>query len=182
MERWEKKSYKLEGEVEWKTEPGYKIFVADRVLRFDVPNDWTAIPGTDSFVFHDLPPPDDNCRLESSILHLPPGLDWSGLRLTDVLRGLLELDRRGVISRGEIVQEQRPNFELVWAETCFMDPIEHRPARTRTCVARGSDVQPVITMDFWDSDAAWCTPVWDVVLRSLQVGTIVKDPSRRDPG
>jgi hypothetical protein len=40
-------------------------------------------------------------------------------------------------------------------------------------------VQPLITMDFWESDLERVGPVWDEVLRSLKVGLELTPPGKR---
>jgi hypothetical protein len=180
MAKWHKQVLKLQKDHGWKAKPGYKIFVAGRgAVRFDYPAHWVVIPDTISVKFHDREPPDDDCRLEVSYLHLPPGVDFSGLPLTKLLDEALKGDTRGIFDRGNIVKVERPDLELVWRELFFMDPVEKRLACTRACMARGSGVQPFITLDFWLDQTDRIVPVWDEVLRSLQLGQYVEDPTRR---
>ena len=47
-------------------------------------------------------------------------------------------------------------------------------------MARGSDIQPFITVDYWPEDAQRFAPVWDEVVRSHRVGEFVTD-ARRGP-
>ncbi len=180
--KWKKTVLRLAGNHGWKAKPGYKIFVADRgAVRFDYPADWVVIPGDDSIRFHDRKPPDDNVVLQLSVIHLPPiTVDWSELPLERMLReAVVEKDERGVLSKGEIVCVKRPDLELAWTEVVFFALNEKREARSRSCLARGSNIQPLITMDYWPEDAARFIPVWDEVLRSLQLGQYVKDPTSR---
>ena len=58
-------------------------------------------------------------------------------------------------------------------------PENHGEGRSRLCLARGHGVQPFITLDYWPEHAHWFLPVWDEVLRSLQLGQFIKDPTRR---
>ncbi|MBI3971036.1 MAG: hypothetical protein HY332_07075 [Chloroflexi bacterium] len=180
MANWKQQTLKLKKNHGWKAKPGYKIFVAERgAVRFDVPRDWIMIPDSVSVKFHDLPPPDDNCRLEVSYLHLPPAVDWRGLPLTELLEHVIKDDHRDIIARGTITHVERPDLEYAWTEIWFTDPATRRMACTRACLARGSNVQPFITLDFWPEDADRFISVWDEVLRSLQLGQYVKDPTRR---
>ena len=181
MAKWSKKVFKLKDDHGWKAKPGHKIFVADRgAVRFDYPADWVVIPGTDSIKFHDRQPPNDNCLLQLSVLYLPAiGVDWSSLPLTQLLEEAIKSDQRGVLSQGEVVHVRRPDLELAWTETRFLDPTVRREACSRSCLARRSNIQPFLTMDYWPEDAARFVPVWDEVLRSLQLGVYVKDPTRR---
>jgi hypothetical protein len=180
MTRWTTKKLPLKEGHGWKAKPGYSIFVADRgAVRFDVPRNWVAVPQSRSFQFYDRPQPDDDCRLEVSVLYLPPGIDFSDLPVDKALAEVMADQFRDAIARGEIVRARRPDLELAWVEARYIDPVQLREACTRTCVARRGVIQPLITMDFWASDAERFIPVWDEVIRSLQLGVYVKDPTHR---
>ncbi len=179
--KWQKEVHRLPKNHGWRSKPGYKIFVADRgALRFDIPSDWAFEPGESSFRFYDREPPDDDCRLEVSVMRLNPEVDWRGLPLAQFLEEASKDSLLEEISRGEIVHVKQPDLELVWRESRFLDPGERRESRSRMCLAHGSHVAPLITMDFWPEDAERVIPVWDEVLRSLQLGAYVKDIYRRD--
>lgn len=60
----------------------------------------------------------------------------------------------------------------------MVDEGEHCEARSRLGLARGNDLQCLITFDFWPEDAERHVPVWDAVLRSLRLGIRVEDPTR----
>lgn len=181
MAKWDQKAHRLKENHGWKAKPGYKIFVADRgAVRLDFPEDWIVEPGTDSVKFHDRPPPDDDCLLQVSIIHLPPAIDWSSLPLTQLLEAAIESDSRGVVPGGEVTHVRRPGLELARTEARFTDALEQREACSRTCLARGANIQPLITLDYWPEDSERVVPVWDEVLRSLQLGDYIKDPTRRD--
>ncbi len=182
MAEWSKRDFRLPDDHGWKSSPGYKIFVADRgAVRFDFPDDWVFQPEEeDAYTFHDAEPPQDHCRLKVSYLGLPAGVDWKELPLENLLEVALQGDEREILVRGEVIKVVREDLEMVWTELTFLDPNERREARTRMCLARGADIQPLITMDYWTSDAARFTPVWDEVLRSLQLGLYVQNPFRRD--
>ncbi len=181
MQRWTRTVERLTESHGWKSKPGHKIFVADRgAVRFDLPQDWVCIPGEDSIRFCDREPPDDNCTLQVSYIRLPPIQgDWSELPLERLLRQVVDEDEREIVSKGEVIGVKRPDLELAWIELAFLDTNERREARSRICLARGSNIQPLITMEFWLEDAQRVGPVWDEVLRSLQLGVYIKDPTRR---
>jgi hypothetical protein len=179
MAKWRKAVHKLAKDHGWKCKPGYNIFVADRgALRFDYPAHWHVEPGSDSIKFHDRKPPDDDCLLQVSLMRLPPGIDWSGLPLTQLLEEVVRADTRSIIARGETIHQQRPDLEWAWTEVLFIDPNERRQACSRACLARVSNIQPLITMDFWLDDKERFAPVWAEVLRTLQLGQYVQDPTR----
>jgi hypothetical protein len=178
MTDWHKETLRLKEKHGWKAKPGYKIFVADQgALRFDVPQDWILDLGTSSFKFYDLQPPDDNCTLEVSLIRLPP-IDWSGLPLSQlILQAVTDDDGCGKIQEADVRKVDRPDLEMVWAETTFIDRIQHKKAHSRICLARGSNLQVLITFAFWAEDASKLSVTWDEVLRSMQLGVYVKDPT-----
>jgi len=182
MAYWDKRTLKLPEKHGWHARPGFKIFVADRgAVRFDFPEDWVVIPDPDSIKFHDRQPPDDDCTLAVSVMHLPPA-DWSKIPLAGLVAKLVEHDSRPVTSRGEVVDVPRADLDLSWAEIRFADPGEDdRPARSRTALARASNVQPLITLDFWEDDAPRLVEVWDEILRSLRVAEPILDPTLGQP-
>src|SRR5262249_24331626 len=148
----------------WTARPGCNVFMADRgAVRFDFPKDWVVIPGGSSIKFHDRQPPADDCTLQVSVLYLPD-IDWSGLPLSFLVRQLVANDSRDIFCRGEIVEVRRPRLELAWTEVGFIDPNERQEARSRTCLARWSNIQPLITFDFWAEHAPRVDPVWEDVL------------------
>src|SRR5207249_3004642 len=74
-------------------------------------------------------------------------------------------------------------FEPGKSSFCFFDrspPDDdcRLEASSRACLARGANIQPLITLDYWLDDAQRVEPVWDEVLRTLQLGQYVKDPTR----
>jgi hypothetical protein len=179
MTEWQKETLRLKDKHGWQAKPGYKIFVVDQgALRFDIPKDWIVDFGTSSFKFYDRQPPDDNCTLEVSLTRLPP-IDWSGLPLSQlILQSTAAEDNCGRIRESDVRNVDRPDMELVWAETTYIDPGQQRKAHSRICLARGSNLQVLITFAFWADDASWVSTVWDELLRSLRLGLFVKDPTR----
>lgn len=178
MADWIKEEMKLKKGHGWRARPGYLIFVADRgAVRFDIPQSWILELGENSTKFYDAAPPDDNCRLEVSYLRLPP-IDWSGLPLRQLVEDTIKDDHRNPTVQGKMHELKRPDLEMCWTEMVFTDPVLKREARSRICIARGSNILPIITMDFWPEDAGRLNPVWNEVLRSLQVGHYIEDPTR----
>ncbi len=174
--KWIKETIELKDNHNWQSEPGYKIFVADRgSVRFDVPQDWIFEPDKKSFKFFDGKPPDDNCRLEVSFNRLPPA-DWSLFPLKHSLQKVLDNESRDVIEKSEITSFKRQTARVVWAEIKFMDSQENREAYSRICVGLSSNVQCLITFDYWADDAERMIPVWDHVLDTLVLGLYIGDP------
>ena len=178
MPKWNKQTLKLKKNHTWTAKEGYRIFVADQgAVRFDIPQDWVVIPDPDSIKFHDRQPPDDDCTLAFSYMRLPP-IDWSGLPLSQLVQQVVDGDTRGVTFQGKMHTVERPDLEIAWTEVIFIDPNERRQARSRILLGRGSNIQPLITFDFWEEDAARLGTVWDEVIRSLELGMKIEDPTR----
>ena len=177
MSHWTRRTYKLEANHKWTCKPGYRIFVANwGAVRFDIPEDWVVVPGQ-SFKFHDGQPPDDDCVLEFSTMQLSPEIDWNDLSAPALLEEVLKGDTLRVVSHSPVVHERRHGFELALAETRFIDDEQQREAISRTCLALGGNTQALITIAFWPEDAARFSPVWDEVIRSLEVGPS-RNPNR----
>ncbi|MCY7282042.1 MAG: hypothetical protein LH679_01110, partial [Cyanobacteria bacterium CAN_BIN43] len=84
---------------------------------------------------------------------------------------------RNVTEWGEVITVKRQTARIVWMEIKFIDDQEEeRDAYSRTCIGIGSNVQCLITMDFWADQAEQFTPVWDAVMRSLTLGLFIRDP------
>ncbi len=180
MAKWKKETLKLREGHGWMAKPGHQIFVADRgALRFDIPKEWVVIPGESSFRFHDRTPPEDECALEVTLMYLPPGVNWSAMPLASTLVEVVRGSYEEALGHGECVEVQRPDLELAWVESRYLDTVEMREARARTCIARRGNIQPLITMSYWPSDAERFIPVWDEIIRSMQLGVYVKDPTHR---
>jgi hypothetical protein len=178
--QWQKKTLRLKDTHSWQAPKGYKIVVLDRgAVSFNVPQGWIVVD-TEPFTMHDAEPPDDEARLTVSFWRTTPGIDWSGLPLPQLLEqsAVSDDDDLDVLERGEIVIEGRNDLELVWMVQRFLDPTEKREAYTRIAMARGWDVHVLITGDFWVDDMPAFQPMWDEVLRSLQLGRVIEDPTR----
>ena len=177
MSDWDKEELRLHARHKWRAKAGCKIFVADRgAVRFDYPEMWVVIPDEDSIKFHDKPPPDDDSRLAVSYLRLPH-IDWSGVALAGLIETAMQGDERPMDTRGPIVETSRDDLQIAWREVGFVDPSENREAKSRLCLARRLNLQCLITFDFWESDAAWCSQAWDTVLETLELGEYISDPT-----
>jgi hypothetical protein len=170
-------SLKLKPHHTWKAPDGYRIFVADRgAVRFNFPQDWVIVMTPDAPHLYDRQPPDDDCRLACSYLRIPK-IDWSGLPLAELIRVAIVGDPRGLTYVQEVTLLQHTDIEIGWAEFRFLDPNAYREARTRLCFARGAGIQAFITLDFWPEDAERLQPMWEEVLRSLELGQWIEDPT-----
>lgn len=191
--RWERRKLRLKKDHGWECRAGYKIFVADRgAVRFDIPQKWVIAPQEDgSIKFHDKQPPDDDCTLQMTVFYLNEEVDWSGLALGPVVDQITdkqvakqaeeEDDEPKVehLGRSPVVELKRARLEAAWTETRYIDADEKREARTRTLLARWSNIQPIITFAFWADDAPRMNAAWDELLRTLTLADYVEDPTRR---
>ncbi len=184
MKRRGHESLKLKRGHHWRARPGHRIFVADRgAVRFDFPDTWVIKMNERTVCLYDREPPDDDCRLEVSYTRLPP-IDWSGLPVERLLETAVEGDARRPERRGKTYSVRRHGLRVAWTELNFTDPLEGRAARSRVLVGLGNNVQCLITLDFWETDAARVAPAWDEVVRTLELGVHIEDPTtglRRDP-
>ena len=170
--------YKMPPHHGWRCKPGYKIFVANRGdVRFDVPAKWVIkMPGEECDVeFRDRKWPKDDCCIQLSVFHHPPGIDWGLLPLAQLARGERG-DPPDTLWRGEDKYEKRPGAELVWHEATFLDKRERREARSRQCVARGPQSHAIITMSYWPEHERRYLPVWNELLRTLTLGVYIRNP------
>ena len=180
MTDWEGTNGQLDPRHGWHARPGCKIFVADRgAVRFDYPREWVVRSAADSVTFHDREPPDDESVLTVSYMRLPR-VDWTGLPVATLLEAAMRDDERPLESCGSIRAVRRPDLELAWREASFHDLVANRDARSRTCIARGSTVQCLLTFDFWATDLSRCDETWDTVLETLRLGEVMAN-SRRGP-
>ncbi|MDJ0798694.1 MAG: hypothetical protein QNJ51_18050 [Calothrix sp. MO_167.B12] len=175
---WIKETLDLKPDHHWEGPEGYKIFVAGRgAVRFNVPQKWVFEPQENSFKFMDNKPPKDDCCLEVSYNHLPPRDDWSFFPLKHTLKKVMEEDDRNIIERSEVFTVKRQTAKIVWCEIKFIDTqSEPRDAFSRTCIGIGSNIQCLITFDYWADQAEQLIPVWDEVMRSLTLGLYIRDP------
>lgn len=178
---WVSKTLRLQEDHGWKCRPGFKVFVADRgAVRFDIPDHWIIVPGeTNSIKFHDKTPPEDDCVLEMTVFYLDDRIDWSQLELGPMVDQLRNGNEVEVTHRGETVVQRRGKLEIAWGENRYIDPEEDRPARSRLLVARWSNIQPLITFAFWEDHAAVNVGAWAELLRTLELGSYVEDPTKR---
>lgn len=184
MKKRKQEQLKLKRDHQWRARPGHRIFVVDRgAVRFDFPQTWVLRMGERTVCLYDREPPDDDCRLEVSFTRLPP-VDWSGLPVEQLLDTAVGSDTRGTEGRGRTYVVRRHGLRLAWTELRFTDPVEGRAARSRMLVGIGNNVQCLITFDFWNDDQERLAPAWDEVVRTLELGIHIEDPTtglRRDP-
>ena len=173
----EKTVLKLKDGHTWRCKPGWKIFVLGQgALRFDVPEDWVLTPGEASVKFYDCQPPGDDCCLQVSLLRHSQ-IDWSGLPLDQLLRDSVAGRSGELIRHEDIHRQSRPGADCAWVEKHFVDPQQGKPARSRIMLVRGTQGHALVTLDFWETDAQRVIPVWDEVLRSVDMGLKIDDPT-----
>jgi hypothetical protein len=175
------KRMQLKENHSWKAPAGFKIVVLDRgAVSFNIPEKWFVAKMEPTFEMHNAAPPDDDARLSVTFFRTQPGIDWSGLPADALLQQSLQgvADRETVGTSG-ITRVPRTDIEVVWAEQRFIDPVEKpREAFTRVTLARGFDIHAIISFDYWVNQAAQFRPVWNEMVRSLQIGRVIADPTK----
>ena len=189
-QRRQKSEHRLNRDHGWRCKPGYQVVVLNRgAVRLDVPKSWVVSevkdPGGAHFTMFDRPEPDDDIRFQVSVHQLNPAIDWSGVQLdivlAEALGGTEPTEGRRTLSQADPVVIKRSGLTIAWNDTLFIDTNENREARTRACLAHGSNVQALIKLDFWLDDTARALPAWDEILRSLRLGQYVQDPLQGPP-
>lgn len=176
---WTREVYELPEGHGWSARPGHKILVLDRgAVLLEYPRAWHVEAGRGQMDIRDRETVEEStCVLAVSYLRLPPR-DWSDLPLEQLLLHTAEGEERDRIAAGPVIEATRDDLEIAWIELRVVDPGENRESRSRTCLARGRNLQCLLTFDFWPEDAARLSPVWDAVLDSLKLGVEVEDPTR----
>src|SRR5579859_161539 len=163
-----KETLKLAKNHTWKAPKGYKTVVLDRgAVSFNIPDTW-LLDNLEPVELYDKKPPDDNGRISVSFWWLPKGIDWSGLPIAGMLLDSVKNLDHPITSQTDIIKVPREDLELVWLEERYVE--ESRDAATLIAVARGWNVQVLITFDMWVDDRKKFAPVWEEALRSLQLG------------
>lgn len=180
QKKWRSSTGRMRPNHTWKAPDGYKILVADRgAVSFNIPVKW-HLDKFEPLELYDKAPPDDNTRLSMTFWRLPPGVEWSGLPLDTLLLDSTQKhdpeSKAETLERTDVQPIKRDDLEMVWTQHRFIDPVEKREAISRHLAARGFDVMVLITMDFWVDDTKKITPVWNEVVRSLQLGRYIEDP------
>lgn len=174
------KRLRMQANHTWTAPKGFKILVIDRgAVSFNIPRDW-HLEKLEPVELYDKPQPDDNARLTVSFWRLPGGVDWSKLPLDELLLKSTE-DADGnhdIIERGEVITVAREDVAIIWTRHKFIDPVEKREAYTLIAMGRGWNIHILATMDVWVEDLTKYQHVWDELLRSLQLGRYIEDPTR----
>ncbi len=145
-----------------------------------MPADW-IIADLDPIEIHDAEPPDDKIRLKVTVFGFGKGIDWSKLPLSALFALALkqETSEKNIpLERSDITQYERDDIEVLWVEDRFTDSVEKRDAHSRIGIARGFDIHVLITVDFWPEDRERAIRAWSEVLRSLQLGREIDDPTK----
>lgn len=180
MSDWKREDIPLKHHHTWKAPPGYKIFIADKgAVRFNIPQDWIIKPDPDSLKFHDHEPPGDTCVLAFSYLRLG-NINWNEFPVTKLVQVAVKGDARQILQVGKVVSVPRQDLELAWIESRFFATNENRDAYSRLSIGRAANLQSLITLDYWPEDVERISAVWNEVMRSLELGRIVQDPSVGD--
>jgi len=162
----------------WRAQPKHKILVLGRgAVRLEYPETWVVEINDDCVKVYDKAPPDDDCVLAVSYHHWP-AVSGQNVSVASLVRTALENDERSLTVLDPIVEETRKDVALAWTQGRFIDSRMNREACARLCIARKSDIQALLTFDFWLSDLKSCDARWNAFLATLQLGQWVADPQR----
>ena len=182
--KWRSRCFNMSEQHRWKAKFSNKIFVANRrPVHFEYPGNWIIVPEGGFICIYDGKEPDNNIRLQVSVTQICPAgsiVNWSKLPSLEsqMEHSVIGDDRRHRTRRGPTLKARRRDLEYVWLEIDFIDPTERRKAHSRACLARGRNVQTLITMEFWPEDHDFANNVWNDMLQSLKLGEYVENPFR----
>ena len=166
---------KLKSNHTWKSKPGNSICVLDRgAVRFDYPSNWKVEMQDGAVYLHDRELSIESCDLGVSLFRMPTEA-IAGLPMEEMLLKSLDSERQ-THQQSEVRRIDRGDIEILWLEQRYMEKTQNRDARFRIAMARGP-VVVLISMNYWSSRAAGLERVWDEVLRTLQLGIHVTDPT-----
>jgi hypothetical protein len=167
----EKHIFSLPDDHGWKAQAGCKLFVADRgAYQLEFPQDWHVQIGP-SIKFTDKVPPDDDCCLEVSLVHLP-FLDIERVPMQEMLLQALQ----GEKGFTHFVESRTPNYRQITAQRQGLDVPTGRAARYYYSIALCSKLYVFLSFCLWESDVERFLPVWSSVLESLKLGQVYRDP------
>ena len=167
--------YKLKGNHTWKSKPGYSICVLDRgAVRFDYPRTWKVEMQDGAVYLHDRERSIESCDLGVSLFRMPVEA-IAELPMEEMLLQSIDKERK-TYEQSEIRRIDRGDMEILWLEQRYIENTQNRDARFRVALARGA-VVVLISMNYWANRASGLERVWDEVLRTLQLGLYVKDPT-----
>ena len=125
--RMNRQTFHLPERHRWKAKEGNQIFVANKGdVRFEFPEGWvfdrTSGGKGKSVRLYDGHPPNDNIRLEVSVIHVPDPRAFSA-PLADVLDGSIE-DIGENCKRSEAFAMTLPRHDLALMNLEYIDPVE----------------------------------------------------------
>lgn len=178
---WEHTTVPLPASHRWKCSAGHLLLVADRgEVHFEYPEGWHVAPGKNGALgVHDRPPPDDECRIQLSIIRTPgvPASALAGLPLDALLRNAIAPGSDAEHSPGwtqltDVSVVERPGLRYAWVESSWLDR-EHgdRKVLCRQLIARAPATHPFITFDYYADRAAEFRPVWLHLVETLRVAS-----------
>ncbi len=101
---------------------------------------------------------------------------WSGLSLENLLRNSLNSEEPLPSAKEtKSIHIHRPDLDIFWLETRYMEANENREACQRNCLGRAVSVHFFMTYLFWASDEPRFHPVWLNVLESIQTDLHIED-------
>ena len=184
MAEWKRSTFDLPDDHGWTARPGNSIFVANRgAVLFEYPSDWVLKPDGNSICLYDREAPDDNMRLQVSVIRLGPGPIERRLEHHAAARQPDGGRRAGPTTRGSAPPERaagrclprQSGVTCGWRWTSWTRTRSARRIPGPASPARGN-VQAFITMEYWPEDRRVCRPrSWSNMLESLKLADYLYD-------
>ena len=178
---WQHTTVALPASHQWTCSPGHLLLIADRgEVHFEYPDGWHVAPGTKGELnVRDQPHPDDECRIQLSIIRTPgaTAADLAALPLDELLRQALadgpgEQHSPGWTRLTDVTPIERPGLRAVWAESSWLDEANgDRKVLCRQLIARAPRTHPFITFDYYADRADAFRPVWQHLVDTLRVAS-----------
>jgi len=158
----------------WRTQPGHKTIVLGRgMVRFDYPASWIVTPGSMSVVLED---PARTNRLETTYVSMTAFGQEPFPPVADVLDHMTSSIFADRVQYGALREEIRRGIEIAWRQS----PLKTRDASERTlrgCIARRATVDCIL-IHAYPSEDPEAAAVWETVLDTLVLDTLIRDPRR----
>lgn len=163
----------------WTSEPDCQVFLADRgAVRFDFPKGWVIEPGDGGTIkIQNRESHGADCCLKMNLFYLREDLDWSGISVSRVLDEVLKKRNPGeILETAPTQRTNRDGLEMAWSGTRYRDRDRTREYWFRALVGRKWNIQPIFTYSYLEPPTPTIRGMWDILLKTLILGTTSKTP------
>lgn len=167
----------------WKAPAGYRIVVLENgLVSFNVPEQWSIVQAASGFEMHLGTPPNVESRLRCSYRRVTAEAEQTAPSLESILMETVNKSTptdpnapTQIVAQTELVNAPREDLEVAWVERQIMNTIKHRLACSRMLMARGWGVISFLSLEYWEDASAQFVPVWEELVRSLELGRQIDD-------